>query len=111
LGFAELTEVLPTIQESRLAKKELEGLLGIPRSLNLAITNSTQAVLCTYPFGARGAAEILGVMRTHRFAVTKRRLDWDVIETAGAQTARAEIKHLHEELEQRVERTSQLMAV
>src|ERR1700730_2123007 len=61
---------------------------------------------------ACGAAEILDVVRTHQFAVTKRRGSWDVIETAGHKQAKAEIKRLNEKLEQRVlERTSQLTAV
>jgi len=38
----------------------------------------------------------------HQFAVTKRRGSWDVIETAGHKQAKAEIKRLNEELEQRV---------
>ena len=69
-------------------------------------------MLCTYPLAACGAAEILDVVRTHQFAVTKRRGGWDVIETAGHKQAKAEIKRLNDELEQRVvERTSQWRAV
>jgi PAS domain S-box-containing protein len=61
---------------------------------------------------AYGAAEILDVVRTHQFAVTNRRGNWDVIETVGHKQAKAEIKRLMEELELRViERTSQLTAV
>ena len=49
-------------------------------------------------------------MRTHQFALAKRHGSWDVIETAGHKQAKAEIKLLNEELEQRVvERTNQLM--
>ena len=81
-------------------------------SLNQAIANQRLTVLCTYPLAACGAAEILDVVRTHQFAVTKRRGSWDVIETAGHKQAKAEIKRLNEELEQRVvERTSQLISV
>src|ERR1700676_5228124 len=81
-------------------------------ALNQACANQHLAVLCTYPLAACGAGEILDVVRTHQFAVTKRRGGWDVIETAGHKQAKAEIKRLNEELEQRVlERTSQLTAV
>jgi transcriptional regulator with GAF, ATPase, and Fis domain len=81
-------------------------------SLNGAIANQRLAVLCTYPLAACGATEILDVVRTHQFAVTRRRGSWDVIETTGHKQAKAEIKRLNEELEQRViERTSQLAAV
>src|SRR5206468_7362241 len=59
---------------------------------------------------ACGAVEVLDVARTHQFALAKRHGSWDVVETAGHKQAKAEIKRLNEELEQRVvERTSQLM--
>jgi PAS domain S-box-containing protein len=81
-------------------------------ALNDAVANLRLAALCTYPLAAYGAAEILDVVRTHQFAVTNRRGSWDVIETVGYKQAKAEIKRLNEELEQRViERTGQLTAV
>ncbi len=80
--------------------------------LNQAVANQRIAVLCTYPLAACGAAEILDVVRTHQYAVTKRRGGWDVIETAGHKQAKAEIKRLNQELEQRVlERTAQLTSL
>ena len=92
-----------------LEKKDWKDFCEYEESLNLAVANQRLAVLCTYPLAACGAAEILDVVRTHQFAVTKRRGGWDVIETAGHKQAKAEIKRLNEELEQRVlERTSQL---
>ena len=95
-----------------LEKKDWKNFCEYEESLNQAIANQRMAVLCTYPLAACGAAEILDVVRTHQFAVTKRRGSWDVIETAGHKQAKAEIKRLNEELEQRVlERTSQLTAV
>ncbi len=92
-----------------LEKKDWKDFCEYEESLNLAVANQRLAVLCTYPLAACGAAEILDVVRTHQFAVTKRRGGWDVIETAGHKQAKAEIKRLNEELEQRViERTSEL---
>src|SRR6202022_2688405 len=95
-----------------LKKKDWKDFCEYEESLNQAVANQRLAVLCTYPLAACGAAEILDVVKTHHFAVTKRRGSWDVIETAGHKQAKAEIKRLNEELEQRVvERASQQTAV
>jgi PAS domain S-box-containing protein len=95
-----------------LEKKDWKDFCEYEESLNQAIAGQRLAVLCTYPLAGCGAAEILDVVRTHQFAVTKRRGCWDVIETAGHKQAKAEIKRLNEELELRVlDRTSQLTAV
>jgi C4-dicarboxylate-specific signal transduction histidine kinase len=93
-----------------LEKKDWKDFCEYEEGLNEAIANQHLAVLCTYPLVACGAVEVLDVVRTHQFALAKRRGSWDVIETAGHKQAKAEIKRLNEELEQRVvERTSQLM--
>jgi hypothetical protein len=84
-----------------LEKKNWKDFCEYEESLNQAVAGQRLAVLCTYPLAACGAAEILDVVRTHQFAVTKRRGGWDVIETAGHKQAKAEIKRLNEELEQR----------
>jgi len=95
-----------------LEKKDWKDFCEYEESLNHAVTNQRIAVLCTYPLASCGAAEILDVVRHHQFAVTQRCGNWDVIETAGHKQAKAEIKRLNEELEQRVaERTSELTAL
>jgi PAS domain S-box-containing protein len=95
-----------------LERKDWKDFCEYEESLNQAVANQRLSVLCTYPLAACGATEILDVVRTHQFAVTKRRGSWDVIETAGHKQAKAEIKRLNEELEQRVvERTTQLTTV
>src|ERR1700726_1130197 len=95
-----------------LEKKDWKDFCEYEEGLNEAIANQHLAVLCTYPLVACGAVEVLDVVRTHQFALAKRHGSWDVIETAGHKQAKAEIKRLNEELEQRVvERTSQLTAV
>jgi len=95
-----------------LEKQDWKDFCEYEDSINHSIANQRLTVLCTYPLAAFGAAEILDVVRTHQFAVTNRRGTWDIIETAGHKQAKAEIKRLNEELEQRVvERTSQLTTV
>ena len=95
-----------------LEKKDWKDFCEYEESLNQAVADQRLAVLCTYPLAACGAGEILDVVRTHQFAVTKRRGGWDVIETAGHKQAKAEIKRLNQELEQRVTmRTIQLTAL
>jgi signal transduction histidine kinase len=93
-----------------LEKKDWKDFCEYEEGLNEAIANRHLAVLCTYPITTCGAVEVLDVTRTHQFALARRHGSWDVIETAGHKQAKAEIKRLNEELEQRVvERTSQLM--
>src|ERR1700681_877421 len=95
-----------------LEKKDWKDFCEYEESLNQAVANQRLAVLCTYPLAACGAAEILDVVRSHQFAVTKRRGSWDVIATCGHKQAKAEIKRLNDELELRViERASRLTAV
>jgi C4-dicarboxylate-specific signal transduction histidine kinase len=93
-----------------LRRKDWKDFCEYEEGLNEAVANQHLAVLCTYPLAACGAVEILDVVRTHQFALAKRYSGWDVIETAGVKQAKAEIKRLNDELEQRVvERTNQLM--
>lgn len=95
-----------------LEKKDWKNFVEYEDSLNESFANQRIAALCTYPVAACGASEVLDVVRTHQFAVTRRHGNWDVIETAGYKQAKAEIKRLNDELEQRViERTGQLAAV
>jgi MEDS: MEthanogen/methylotroph, DcmR Sensory domain/Histidine kinase len=79
------------------------------KELDVLIANKRLIVLCTYPLAASGAAEILDVTRIHQAAVVRRSGHWEMVETPELKQAKAEIKRLNEELEQRViDRTSQL---
>src|SRR5262245_53246090 len=106
------TGVRVTGDTAWLEKKDWKDFCEYEDSLNDAIANQRLAVLCTYPLRACGAGEILDVVRTHEFAIARRRGSWDVIETAGDKQAKAEIKRLNDGLEQRVvERTGELVVV
>jgi signal transduction histidine kinase len=94
-----------------LKRKDWKDFCEYEGMINGSFADQRVALLCTYPLGACGATEVLDVLRTHQVATARRRGTWDVIETAGLKQAKAEIKRLNDELEQRVvERTGQLMA-
>jgi C4-dicarboxylate-specific signal transduction histidine kinase len=93
-----------------LSKKDWTHFCDYEDGLNEVIGNKPLAILCTYPLTDCGAPQILDVVRTHQFVLARRRGHWDVVETAALKRAKADIKRLNEELEQRViERTSELM--
>jgi C4-dicarboxylate-specific signal transduction histidine kinase len=95
---------------SWVTKRDWIPFCELEEGINEVIGNQHLAVLCTYSLAACGAYEILDAVRTHQFALARRQGNWVVIETAAVKRAKAEIKRLNEELEQRVvERTNELM--
>ncbi len=95
-----------------LEKKDWRDFNAYEADLNESISKLPMTCLCSYPMAASGAAEVLDVARTHQFAVARRKGNWEVVETAELKQAKAEIKRLNDELEQRVvERTTELSAV
>jgi PAS domain S-box-containing protein len=92
-----------------LAEKDWKDFFAYEKQVNDWITGQTMSVLCTYPLAKSGAAEVLDVVQAHQFAIARRQGEWEVIETPQLRQAKAEIKRLNEELEQRViERTNEL---
>ena len=86
-------------QELRKFEAELDKLFPSERTI----------ASCTYPLATIGAEDIFDVVRTHQFAIARRKGEWEVLETPELIQAKQEIRRLNEELEQRVvERTNEL---
>jgi C4-dicarboxylate-specific signal transduction histidine kinase len=95
-----------------LKKKQWSAFTDYEGEVNDFIERRRILALCTYPLARSTATEILDVARTHQFAIARRNKDWEIVETAQLKQAKAEIKKLNSELEQRVvERTRQLIKV
>jgi PAS domain S-box-containing protein len=94
-----------------LGEKDWKDFCVYEKQLDDSLTDRPVTALCTYPLAKSGAAQILDVVQTHQFAIARRQGKWEVVETTELVQAKAEIKRLNEELEQRVvERTRELAA-
>ncbi len=92
-----------------LQKENREQFLEFEQELDSLFPSERLIASCTYPLATTRGNEIFDVARTHRFAIAKRRGQWEVVETPELKQAYAEINRLNEELEQRViERTNDL---
>ena len=54
------------------------------RELNKSLEGQPMIVLCTYPIGMSGAAEVLEVAQAHQLAVARRNGDWELVEPVPA---------------------------
>jgi PAS domain S-box-containing protein len=88
-----------------LAKKDWKDFFAYEKQVNDWITPQTMTVLCTYPLAKSGAAEVLDVVQSHKFAIARRQGEWEVIESPELIQAKAEIRRLYEERQRLKEQT------
>ena len=79
------------------------------KRLDALIADQRRIILCTYPLTTSPGDQVFDVARIHQVAVARRHGNWEMVETPELKQAKAEIKRLNDELEQKVEeRTSEL---
>ena len=81
-------------------EKELDALIADQRSI----------ILCTYPLTTSPGDQVFDVARIHHVAVARRHGSWEMIETPELKQAKAEIKRLNDELEEKVEERTRELA-
>jgi PAS domain S-box-containing protein len=81
------------------------------KELDALIADQRRIILCTHPLATSPGNQIFDVARIHQVAVARRHGSWEMLETPELKQAKAEIKRLNDELEQKVEeRTRELAA-
>jgi PAS domain S-box-containing protein len=75
------------------------------------IADQRSIILCTYPLATSSGDQVFDVACAHQAAVARRNGSWEMVEPSELKQAKAEIRRLNEELEQKVEeRTRELAA-
>jgi PAS domain S-box-containing protein len=80
------------------------------RQVNALIADQRSIILCTYPLATSPGEQVFDVAHVHEVAVARRNGTWEMVETPALKEAKAEIKRLNEELEQKVEERTRELA-
>lgn len=95
-----------------IEKGDREAFREYEKTIDALIADQRGIILCTYPLTTSSGGQIFDVVHSHQAAVARRHGIWEVLETPELKQAKAQIKRLNEELEQRViERTSELAKI
>jgi signal transduction histidine kinase len=82
-----------------LEKSDWSDFAAYEDAVNDVIGHYRMIALCTYSLDRCNASEVLDVVRTHQFALIKRRGSWELIESSERKRAIDEIERLNEDLE------------
>src|SRR5580658_6473153 len=88
--------------EAWLTEKDWKNFVDYEKRLNDVIIGQQIIILCTYPLATCSAAELFDVARSHEFAIARRNGNWEILETPELKQAKASIRRLNEELEERI---------
>jgi signal transduction histidine kinase len=96
--------------EAWLTEENWNNFVDYEKKLNEVIIDQRMIILCTYPMATCRAAELFDVARSHEFVIARRNGNWEVLETPELKQAKASIRRLNEELEERIEARSRELA-
>jgi PAS domain S-box-containing protein len=84
-------------QISWLPATQWKDFCDYEKALSESLTDQPMTLLCAYPVGARGVAEILDVARTHHFSLARRQGQWEVFEPPELDRPNEQIRRRDEE--------------
>src|ERR1700736_4888913 len=80
------------------------------KQVHAMIADQRSIILCTYPLTTTPGDQVFDVAHIHQVAVARRNGSWETIEIPELKEAKAEIKRLNQELEQKVEERTRELA-
>jgi PAS domain S-box-containing protein len=87
------------------------GFREYEKQVSAILANQRSIILCTYPLTTSSGDQVFDVAHIHDVAVARRNGTWETIEIPALKEAKAAIRKLNEELEEKVEeRTRELAA-
>jgi len=78
-----------------LEKSDWKAFTEYEATVDSVIGNYRMIALCSYSLDKCRAAEVIDVVKNHRFALIRRAGTWELIESAERKKAEAEVKHLN----------------
>ena len=80
-----------------LPASEWKAFCDCEKALSESLTDQPMTLMCAYPVGARGVAEILDVARTHHFSLARRHGQWEVFEPSELDRPNEKMRRRDEE--------------
>ena len=79
-----------------LEKKDWKNFADYEEEVNSVIGKYRMMVVCTYSIDKCSASEVINVVRSHQFALVKRRGEWELIESSSLKRAKVSLRETEE---------------
>lgn len=88
--------------ESWLESETWEDFIKYERTLNNLLSGKRMIILCAYPLSKCDAGTVLDVAHAHDCAISKRKGNWEIVETPAFKLTKAQMKKQNEYLEKNI---------